>query len=153
MSQWLCTLYTWALGVTEQSAVRHCCTVGADAIGPIFSHESNSVSAGVFIITNAILCLLWCKICRQDLFWLLVRLTLHCTLIISCFLCRRCRFVIWYRGSGSRLAQWYSAGLRTGRTGVRVPAGTGNFSPPCPCQLWGSSSLLSIGYQVLFPWV
>jgi hypothetical protein len=25
------------------------------------------------------------------------------------------------------LAQWYSAGLRAGRSGVRVPAGAGNF--------------------------
>jgi hypothetical protein len=29
---------------------------------------------------------------------------------------------------GARIAQWYSAGLRTGLSGVPVPAGAGNFS-------------------------
>jgi hypothetical protein len=29
---------------------------------------------------------------------------------------------------GDGLAQWYSAGLRTGLSGVRVAAGAGNFS-------------------------
>jgi hypothetical protein len=31
--------------------------------------------------------------------------------------------------TGVRTAQWYSAGLLTGRSGVRVPVRTGNFSP------------------------
>jgi hypothetical protein len=31
-----------------------------------------------------------------------------------------------YEGVG--IAQWYSAGLRAGCSGVRVPAGAGNFS-------------------------
>jgi hypothetical protein len=31
-------------------------------------------------------------------------------------------------GEGSTIAQWYSAGLRAGSSGVRVLAGTGNFS-------------------------
>jgi hypothetical protein len=30
--------------------------------------------------------------------------------------------------SRSRVAQWFSAGLRAGRLGVRVPVGAGNFS-------------------------
>jgi hypothetical protein len=30
---------------------------------------------------------------------------------------------------GAGIAQWYSAGLRTGWSGVRVPVGAGNFSP------------------------
>jgi hypothetical protein len=30
--------------------------------------------------------------------------------------------------SGARIAQWYRAGLRAGRSGVRVQAGAGNFS-------------------------
>jgi hypothetical protein len=29
---------------------------------------------------------------------------------------------------GAGIAQWYSAELRPGRSGVRVPAGAGNFS-------------------------
>jgi hypothetical protein len=29
---------------------------------------------------------------------------------------------------GARITQWYSSGLRTGWSGVRVPTGTGNFS-------------------------
>jgi hypothetical protein len=32
-----------------------------------------------------------------------------------------------YRG-GAGIRQWHSAGLRTGRSGVRVPAGAGNVS-------------------------
>jgi hypothetical protein len=33
-----------------------------------------------------------------------------------------------YVSSGTRIAQWYSAGLRDGWSGVRVPTGAGNFS-------------------------
>jgi hypothetical protein len=35
---------------------------------------------------------------------------------------------------------------------VRLPAGTGNFSPPLPERLWGPPSFVSNGYQGLFPW-
>jgi hypothetical protein len=33
-----------------------------------------------------------------------------------------------YNNTGAGIAQWCSAGLRAGRSGVRVPAGAGNFS-------------------------
>jgi hypothetical protein len=56
-----------------------------------------------------------------------------------------------YENIMSRVTQWYSAGLRDGCSGVRVPAGAGNFSlhhrvqtgsgthaASCPMSTWGS---------------
>jgi hypothetical protein len=37
-------------------------------------------------------------------------------------------FLIHRLTKGAGILQWYSAGLRTGGSGVRVPAGIGNFS-------------------------
>jgi hypothetical protein len=49
-----------------------------------------------------------------------------------------------------------NAGLRAGRSGFSgtIPSGGWEFfsSPPRPERLWGPPSLLSNGYQVLFPW-
>jgi hypothetical protein len=56
---------------------------------------------------------------------------------------------ITYQWAG--IAQWYSAGLRAGWSGVRVPAGAGNFFLHYRVQT-GPPSLLSNGYQGLFPW-
>jgi hypothetical protein len=45
-------------------------------------------------------------------------------------------------------------GLDDGGSKVRFPAGGWEFfsSPPRPERFWGSPSLLSNGYQGLFPW-
>jgi hypothetical protein len=64
-------------------------------------------------------------------------------------------FNLYVLKGGTRTAQWYSAGLRAGWSGVRVPARVGNFflHHRRPDQLWGPLSLLSNGYQGLFPGV
>jgi hypothetical protein len=49
------------------------------------------------------------------------------------------------------LAQWYSAQLRAGLSGIRVPEGAGNFSLHHRVQTGCPSSLISNGYQELFP--
>jgi hypothetical protein len=36
--------------------------------------------------------------------------------------------VVTYLPAGAGISQWYSPGLRAGRSVVRVPAGAGNFS-------------------------
>jgi hypothetical protein len=44
-------------------------------------------------------------------------------------------------------------GLDNQEVGVQVPVGSRIFSSSrCPDWLWGSLSLLSNGYQGLFPW-
>jgi hypothetical protein len=54
---------------------------------------------------------------------------------------------------GTGTAQWYSAGLRAGCSGVRGPIGGWKLfsSPPRPDRPWVPLSLLSNAYQGLFP--
>jgi hypothetical protein len=55
--------------------------------------------------------------------------------------------------SGAGRAQWYSAGLRSGWSGVPSPGKGGKFlSSSRPARLWAPPSLTSNGYQGLFPW-
>jgi hypothetical protein len=56
---------------------------------------------------------------------------------------------------GARISQRYSAGLRAGWSGFSSPGRVYKFisSPPCPNRLWVPPSLLSNGYEGLFPWV
>jgi hypothetical protein len=50
-------------------------------------------------------------------------------------------------------AQWYSAGLQAGRTGIRIPARAGNFSLCHRVQIGSGAHppLLSNGYHGYFP--
>jgi hypothetical protein len=55
---------------------------------------------------------------------------------------------------GAGTAQWYTARLRTGMIEGLSPGKGWEFfsSPPCPDRLCVPPSLLSNGYQGLFPW-
>jgi hypothetical protein len=58
-----------------------------------------------------------------------------------------------YDATKSRIAKWYSAGLRAGSSGFESGRSWDFFSlPPYPDRLWVPSSLLYNGYQCLFPW-
>jgi hypothetical protein len=48
--------------------------------------------------------------------------------------------------TGAEIAQWYSAGLRARKSGVRVPVGAGNCSPHDRVQT-GSPGALSLGIK------
>jgi hypothetical protein len=65
-------------------------------------------------------------------------------------------FLLLLRGQRAGLAQWHSAGLRDGRSGVRFPAGAGNFYLHHRCVQTGSgahSVTYSLGTRVPFPGV
>jgi hypothetical protein len=44
---------------------------------------------------------------------------------------------------GAEISRWYSAGLRAGGLGVRIPVGTGNFSPHHFAQTGSGAHLAS----------
>jgi hypothetical protein len=59
------------------------------------------------------------------------------------------KFCFVYLGAGT--AQWYSAGLRAGWSGARVPVRAGNFfSPPRPDRIRSPPNLLSVSIRDSF---